>query len=329
MRIHTDATFNPPGPMRTSVDPKDLQLCLHLLQNSRTPVRELAEKLDLSVAAVHARLQSLQAEGIIKAFTARPGLIRLQATTLILWGTSAVASNDEVRESLRKDDHVYWLAFAGAGSLYVGAYLRSTTELDATVSSIVKAAGIENPTIGIIPMGGGLPDEPVLDRLDARIVRALQRDARKSIADVAEELGLSAKTVGRRLGRMEADNRVELSMEWYPDAANDIITMWHLDLVPGTTRDKVATRLVNGYHDNLLFVMPMSNLPQFLLIATWTGSMKELKDLDTRIRREKDVSRVVPNVLYTGYMFDTWRDRLLLQWAGPKETPRKAGTSLP
>jgi len=304
------------------MDKNDLLLCQLLLRNSRTPVRELGEKLGLSVAAVHGRIQTLKDAGIIKAFTARIGLPRLQATIVLAWGTSRAASNEEILERLKRDDHVYWIAFAGAGSVYVGAYLRSPTELDAYVSFIAKEAELTDPVIGLLSMGSGLPDEPVLDRTDCRILQALHRDARKSVADVAEEIGLSAKTVGRRLGRMVEEGSAELSMEWYPDAANDIICLWHLDLRPSADRNKASALLANKYGGNLLFAMPLSNLPRFLLAATWTGSMKDLKELQTRIREEEPFARAVPNVLYTGHMFDTWRDSLLRKWAGSSESTR-------
>ncbi len=301
------------------MDPTDLALCKLLLENSRIPIRELADKLGLSVAAVHGRIQGLRDEGIIKAFTARIGLAPLGVTTVLIWGISRAASSERLVERLRRDGHVYWVAFGGAGLVYVGTYLRSAAELDGVVSFVAKEADIPEPTVGILPLGGGLPEEPILDRADSRILRALHRDARKSVADVAGEIGLSAKTVGRRLARMIAEGSAELSMEWYPDAANDIISMWHLDLGPSATREEALALLANQYGPNLLFTMPMSNLPRFLLAATWTGSMKKLKDLQGRMGQEKILARAVPNILYTGRIFDTWRDDLLMKWAGPED----------
>lgn len=301
------------------MDRTDLALCKLLLVNSRTPIRELGDKLGLSVAAVHARVQALRDEGVIKAFTARIGLFALGATAVLVWGTSRAASDESIRLRLKGDSHIYWVAFGGAGSVYVGAYLRSGAELDAVVSHIAKEAEILEPTVGLMTMGQGLPAEPVLDRLDCRILRAMHRDSRKSVADIAEEIGISAKTVGRRLNKMIKDGSAELSIEWYPDAANDIISVWHLDIEPSATREEAAARLMNAYEPNLLFAWLMSNLPRFVLAATWTGSTKELRDVRTRIDQEKAFARAVPNILYTGYMFDTWRDELLLKWAGPKE----------
>lgn len=45
--------------------------------------------------------------------------------------------------------------------------------------------------------------QPVLDALDRRILRALQRDGRLSIVALAEEVGLSATPCQRRVKRLE------------------------------------------------------------------------------------------------------------------------------
>lgn len=302
------------------MDQTDLALCNLLLLNCRTPVRELGGKLGLSVAAVHARIQALRDLGVIKAFTARISLAKLQGTIALTWGMTRANSNDDIVDRLRTDDHIYWICFAGGGFVYAGAYLRSAAELDACVSFVTKEAEMDRPVVGLLPLGIGLPEEPILDRLDCRVLRSLHRDARKSIGTVAEELGVSAKTVGRRLGRMVEEGSAELSMEWYPDATNDIMCLWHIDLRSDADRGKALALLTNRYGANLVFTMPMGNMPRFILAATWNGAMKDLKDMHTRLRKETPFERVSPNVIYTGYMCDTWRDKLLMQWAGPKES---------
>ena len=66
--------------------------------------------------------------------------------------------------------------------------------------------------------------------LDYKIVRSMKDDSRKAISVVAEELGVSAKTVRRRLIRMIKNYLIEFSIDWYPDASNDIISIFHVQL---------------------------------------------------------------------------------------------------
>jgi Lrp/AsnC family leucine-responsive transcriptional regulator len=44
-----------------------------------------------------------------------------------------------------------------------------------------------------------------MDRIDRRIVAALQRDGRRTLADLSAEVGLSATPLARRIARLEAE----------------------------------------------------------------------------------------------------------------------------
>jgi DNA-binding Lrp family transcriptional regulator len=70
-----------------------------LLANSRTSYRDLAERLGLSVNAVHKLIQAMVEEGIIRAFTARISLSALNALTVIIYGRSDSVSTQELKES--------------------------------------------------------------------------------------------------------------------------------------------------------------------------------------------------------------------------------------
>jgi len=304
-----------------SMDLVDLVLCQKLQRASRLSYRELGRQLGLSTAAVHARIQALRTSGVIRSFTARISLAALGATNVIVWGESDASSNPALVDRVRQDDRVYWIAFAGGGILYVGAYLRSGFELDPCVARIMKGAAISRPNVGIIPMGRGLPEKPVLGRVDSRILLALHADSRRSLTGVAREARVSPKTVGRRLGRMVRDRQAEFSLEWYPDDSSDIMTMWHLQLRPGADRESVLARLQGEYAPNLLYPFVFSNLPGLWIVPGWTSTMKELKGIEERLRSETWFERVVPNVMYSGRMFDTWRDRLLVEWAAPLGRP--------
>lgn len=49
---------------------------------------------------------------------------------------------------------------------------------------------------------------PDLDDLDAKIIAALQADARTSYADIGEQIGLSAPAVKRRVDRLRANGSI-------------------------------------------------------------------------------------------------------------------------
>lgn len=301
------------------MDKIDVILSIFLLENSKVSYRELADKLDLSVNAVHKRIRSLVDSGIIRKFTAKISLFALRAITVIIYGKSEADSLGAVHEELGKHGLIYWVALAGGNYLYVGVYLKSLSELEPLVDYVKKEAIMPNPTVGII--ASPLSNLPAVDTvqamlypLDRQIIYSLHDNSRKTIAKVAEELGVSAKTIRRRLSAMIKRGLIELSIEWYPDASNDIMTIIHVRLKPAVDKDAVAN-VLKSYFPNMLFHWSFSNLPNELLSVVWTSTMKELRDIQQRLASEETIASIIPNVLYTGYMFDTWRDELVCHWS--------------
>ena len=101
-------------------------------------------------------------------------------------------------------------------------------------------------------------------------------------------------------------------MEWYPDKSNDIITLIDLHLKPDANLS-VAPTILKKYAPNILFFWTFANLPGTVTYAVWTNNMNELQTIRDHLEKEDGVASIVPNILYTGYIFETWRDTLIQQ----------------
>jgi Lrp/AsnC family transcriptional regulator for asnA, asnC and gidA len=293
------------------MDKTDMALCMLLLANSQISYKHLADNLDLSVNAVHKRIQLLIKSGVIRRFTARISLLALGATTVWFFGVSNEFVLQNLNDRLREHGSIYWLAIAGGNYLLIGAFLKRISELESLVEYLKKEAKMPNPTVGIVGQQYTTKDV-TLYPLDLQIIRALKDNSRKPLADVAEELGVSAKTVRRRLSRMITNGLIELSLEWYPDASDDIMTLFHFQLKTSSEKSRID-HLFKEYPSNVLFHMAFSNLPNEIIAVVWTNTMKQLKDIQASFEQAKLFESIIPNVLYTGYIFDTWRDRQLFQ----------------
>lgn len=295
------------------MDRTDIALCLFLMSNSRTPYHELASKLGLSINAVHKRIKAMIEAGIIRTFTARESLVSLKAISVWVFGRSEAAHPNEIHTRLKSNDSTYWVANSGGGYIYVSGYLRNLSELDSYVAFVKKEGEIGEPTVGVIPqLTGRFPDE-TLRPLDCQILASLHKNARKPVTDVASEIRASAKTVHRRLERMVEKGLVDLSIDWYPDASNDIVSICHISLAKNADRAKVVSSLKQRLSQNILIEVLFSNLPNLTTLFLWTNSMRQMDDLRESLGKEEGVESVVLNVLQIGYMFDTWRDKLLLE----------------
>jgi DNA-binding Lrp family transcriptional regulator len=294
------------------MDQTDVSLCLSLMTNSRAPYHELAARLGLSINAVHKRIKAMMDAGIIRAFTARPSLISQGVISVWVFGRSEAPHPNEIHLRLRTNDSTYWVANSGGGYVYVGGYLRTLSELDSYVGFVKREGEIADPTVGIIPQPTNRFPMDELRPLDYQILASLHRDSRKPVTDVASEVRASAKTVHNRLERMIEKGLVDLSIDWYPDASNDIVALCHATLNHHADRAKVMSELRESFAQNILIDVLFSNLPNQLVQFLWTNSMKQMDDLREDVGRAEGISSVTLNVLQIGYMFDTWRDKPLL-----------------
>jgi len=306
------------------MDETDLFLLKLLLYNSRFSYRELADKLGFSVNAVHKRIQALIDQGVIRSFTAKISIYALKAIPIMVSGRSETDSF-VASEKLRKHGSTYWVGVAGGNYLYLGACLRNITELESYVD-LIKKEVLPDPTVGIehhgweVYSGFELPSasgKAALSPLDYQIIYSLHKNSRKLVSEVACELGVSARTVRRRLSKMIREGLIELSIEMYPDASNDIMTIFHLHLKASSDKSKVDSLLMEKYSPHPIFFWSYSNLPNQLIGIFWTNTMKQLRDIHQSIQNEDFIESAIPNILYTGYIFDTWRDKLVQEKGVP------------
>lgn len=130
-----------------------MSLLLLLLQNSRLPYAVLADKFNLSVNAVHKRIQQLKETGVISKFTAKVSVKASQAIVIFIFGTSKLENFQELPNTLRPHGSIYWLAIGSGKFLYIGTYIQNLSELEPLVSFLKKEAGLSEPTVGIFQPG--------------------------------------------------------------------------------------------------------------------------------------------------------------------------------
>jgi DNA-binding Lrp family transcriptional regulator len=276
------------------------------MANSRTSYRELADKLDLSVTAVHNRIQALIDMGVIRKFTASPSILAQKAIHVLIFGNTKAHSVKALKPKLEQNPLIYWLSVGGGNELYAGAYLRDISELNELACFVKETAQIPEPTIGLtfspIPADMKIIHKiPELCELDYKIIRSLKDNSRKATSVIAQEIGVSAKTVRNRLTRMINNYLIELSIEWYPDSSNDIVSLFTVKLTD-ESGPNAANTILQKYYPNTLFYWGFSNIPNTYLFTVWTPSSKELRELRESFENEPAVKSVSPNIIYTGYI---------------------------
>jgi len=132
------------------MDEIDFFLLKKLVGNSRLTFRELADMTDMSISGIHKRIRSLEDDGIINAYIARPSVIALKYLWVAIFGTSQAKSMDVVSKELGQHESIRLISIAGGKFLYISAYLRNMSELQEYSSYVSRVAHISEPSIGIV-----------------------------------------------------------------------------------------------------------------------------------------------------------------------------------
>ncbi|MDW5562212.1 MAG: winged helix-turn-helix transcriptional regulator [Methanomassiliicoccus sp.] len=300
------------------MDGQDLMLIQLLVHDPRATYRELADRMGMSVQAVHRRLALLQEGGVILGFTTTLSIPYLEAIPVTIHGRAPGRTKGEVARAFDGNGLISGALFGSGGVLVISALLRRITELDDLIAQVRAGTGMAQPWVGIesIRLSGTRPAtigaEP-LSSLDMRIVASLAGDARKASTDVAKELGVTAATVGRRLERLEAIGALEYVTMLHPGFSGDIVSIFQVDLEDGADRTEVIARLRSSLGASAEFYRTFVNVPDRISFVAWNGTLRELELTLDQVVGERGIRAAVPDIIFTGWYHPTWRDLMVLR----------------
>ena len=295
------------------MDESDLRLINLLVHDPRATYRDLADALGVSVQAVHRRIQQLMEEKVILGFSATISAAYLEAVPVTIFGTSCNRSREDTIKSLTGNELVSGILFGSGGATYVYCMLHRSGELEGLFATVKKAAGLKDAWIGldnVTRTGKALTTvrEQPLSSLDRRIISSLARNCRRSAAEVALEQGVTAATVNRRLARMEEMGAIEYVLGLHPGFSGDVASVIRIEMAEGADRSLLIASMRRSFGPTIDYYRTFSNIPSIFTCVAWTRTLKDLEVMMDKVLSEKDVLRAVPDIIFTGWYFPTWKD---------------------
>ena len=302
------------------MDEIDFAICMMLVWNSRTPYRKLAETFKMSVNSIHKRVKAMVKLGIIDKFVTNLNLPAYNTTTsnIVMFGTSKAKIIQGLIEKLGANENIYTVSQHSSNFFIIHAITRNPNEIEPLVSFVKLTAEIPDLKVGL----QSTPIQPEADvdmkrevnfsNTDFLIANSLRDNSRKTIVEIAKEIGFSTKTVRRRLDRLIENHLIHFTIHWYPDKCSEVIVMIFLTLKPSITNDntKIIGRLREQYGQKFLFIWTFSTLPNTIIVCAWVSSMRELQNVQSSLISD-DFEYVSLNIGIEGKIFPTWREKYL------------------
>ncbi|MFW9940808.1 MAG: Lrp/AsnC family transcriptional regulator [Candidatus Thorarchaeota archaeon] len=301
------------------MDESDIKIIVSLILNSRLTYRELGNHLGLSLNAVYKRVQSLVNLGVIERFRAKINAYAIGAFYAFIFGKSQTKNMDKVIAELKQNRNTAAILLTSRNYIYIGAFLKDVHELGDYSSFISKIADIQSPIVGLrdgtyysCPVKFIYPrtKNPKIDKLDLSIIRAIHKDSRKPISEIADDISTTPNTVRRRLSRLVSDGLIELTLDVFLEDTADLFTFLLINLDPTADRTEIATLISEKYQPYVMFCWTFSNLPNTVLCWIWTNTIKQLNDLIEKLKTDK-IESIETDIIRRGLFLDTWIDDLL------------------
>jgi len=318
------------------MDDTDRKLLMLIAAEPRIHSRKLAQRLVISRQSVQQRMQVLTKKGVTKGITAGISDFYLDAVYVLVFGRSNAALIEEALNRLGESEFTHGAIVAGGNFIYVRGLLRNISELDSYAEYVKRAAEMSAPTVGILRFDAGIMPDYVdgatrrqsykeLTPLDLKIIASLKGNVRRPIAEIANRVGASAKTVRRHLEHMISEGSMDFYVPWDLLPGEDMFTLMHVNLKEGADKGEVGRRLFAKYPFQTLYIRSFSNLPSFLLCILCSDRMTEIRKVVRMIGEDEDVLATMPNLLYLERTYTTWRGKLPVALTRPS---RKAKTRI-
>lgn len=303
------------------MDDTDRKLMLLIYEDPRMPIQELAKRLGISRQTVNHRIEVLTKLEVFKDIRAAISFHYLGAIPVYVWGRTIGTSIEKILDRLGETELTDTVIVLGGNNLLVFGVPRNASELENYVEFVKRAAEMPEPTVGMPCYGDGI-NPPSYDKgrqkqgykelspIDLRIIASLDDDARKPIAEIADSVGVSARTVRRRLDRMKFEGLLTFDIPWDLPSGEDMFTLMHLNLRRGSDKAKVARRLLSKYPLRVTVVRSFSNLPDFLIGLLKSDKTRAIRKILKEIGEDEDVLAVTPNLIYLEREYWSWDQKL-------------------
>lgn len=251
----------------------DLQLVLALQKDGRASYSELAEKLGITASTVAKRIRFLLESGAITIRALpNPEKIGLGANALIFIRVDPTKL-DKAVDKLVDNFHVNLVqTIFGRFDLMIAVYFSTWDLLHAYTKELSLTEGvleIETHYVQDIKkryeliFGSDLEKCPPLKDNDWKLIKALVKDGRSNVKDLADRLGMNISIVSRRISALLSSNIIKISAIPTPKKFGFAGKAFILMTINATKAENICHALYD--FEEIHLIMTMHNAAQIII----------------------------------------------------------------
>ncbi len=302
------------------MDALDRLILNELSYQCRISFSKLAEKFDVSLTTIKNRVETLVEEGVIQRFVVQLPLDILRASFAVV--TLEIEMDTKPDDLFILGNHPLIMAL-GVGYELQGfaiAVYRTNDELSQALNHLQSSAFVRSAQAYPVVA----PPSPIdrsrskgiedLKKIDWRILKSLQGDGRKSLGDIASDIGSSVPTLRKRLAFMRKHNLIEESIQINPAATSRrfvVMLMMRSSLIAQIDPIELEKVIREKFDETYWVSFRMASQPE-LMLAFVIDSVNQVAPIRSEIvslfeDTEVTHQMIVPQWVY----FHDFRDELI------------------
>lgn len=267
---------------------------------------KIAKELGFDGKTVKVRIRNMEKQGFIQYYQIYPNfrLLGVEAAAFFFEAPNIDAKNEAIRKASLIDGVVEVYNFIG-NTWCIDFTYHDSRDLEKRLSlllELTKSSSYEKFYGRVMP-----PTNITLNSLDWKIMKSLRYNAFKRLSKVAEELGVTVKTIKRRFERMTSNNAIIIVPVINPSVVAHTIT-YGLLFYPDEETRREAVRTIIETFEPICF---MSYAPPKgpLVLLNFATTMAETEEALLRGKSIKGVRDVKLLVLKETREYTEWIDR--------------------
>ncbi|MDD3398665.1 MAG: AsnC family transcriptional regulator [Candidatus Methanomethylophilaceae archaeon] len=300
------------------MDETDLMILMRLTANARTPYRELSDHFQMSVAAIHKRIQGMTEEGVIAGYKLIINPFYKGAFPVMVRGYIGDRKMPQYEEFLASDDRNYQFILTGGRRVYLAGMLHGMSEVSEWVEKVRKAFDLQDSQVLFDKDTAEMMDrirdreyDPEFQRKDMRILSELQKDPRAALSDVAEKVGFTSKFVSRRLNRLLEQRWVQFRVDFNLVKAKMMVTIMDVHCLGDDGKALFIDCLKDIRSSTLLQAVHFTNVPDEMMVLYTSWDVDALRSTVRELESCPGVKEISPNIIYDFRELPTWIDKSL------------------
>ena len=291
------------------MDDKDIEILKLLLFDGRMTYESIAKKVEVTPYLVKKRINNLVDLGVIMKFTTNVNFLIFQKSVCYtLADVKQGVDQQELITRIGQLDEVSGGAISLQNKMQIIHIYSDDYDFKKNLEKLMEFEEIENTEnfILLIPPSLGFKNER-LTKTDWKIINSIKDNCRKTDVEIANELGISSKTVKRRLKYLRENNIILFMIDLDTSAADFLsyLLIVKFQRIASKSFNEVV-KIVKNY----FYVWRVANQEAFI----FTVFIDKLGEIDAQVREiekipyVKDVISFVPTKMF---YFESWIDKLI------------------